>query len=151
MTSLDDALYNNTTDRLYHIMHVHKWANVMFFTKVSIQKAIRVLAALCALGLLGGVTISVWFIGKTLFTLFFLNIDGYLVNVNDSNTAIYLILFVYFCIVKLLLKPTSHSPIGLEDTKETSFCNISDDSSVTDPRKGRFKCHKAHYAAYHTR
>ncbi|XP_053095453.1 transmembrane protease serine 5 isoform X6 [Pangasianodon hypophthalmus] len=66
---------------------------------VSIQKAIRVLAALCALGLLGGVTISVWFI------------------------------------VKLLLKPTSNSPTGLEDTKETSFCNISDDSSVTDPRK----------------
>lgn len=57
---------------------------------------------------------------------------------------VYHILFVYFCIVKLLLKPTSNSPTGLEDTKETSFCNISDDSSVTDPRKGTLKTHKAH-------
>ncbi|XP_060744879.1 transmembrane protease serine 5 [Tachysurus vachellii] len=65
----------------------------------SSHPAIRVLAALCALGLLGGITISVWFI------------------------------------VKLLLKPISNSPTVLEDTKETSFCNISDDSPVTDPRK----------------
>ncbi|XP_076147233.1 transmembrane protease serine 5 [Alosa pseudoharengus] len=39
-------------------------------------------------------------------------------------------------IVKLLLKPTSsQSPAGFEDTKETSFCNVTDDISVTDPRK----------------
>lgn len=57
---------------------------------------------------------------------------------------IYHILFVYFSIVKLLLKPTSNSPTGLEDTKETSFCNISDDSSVTDPRKGTLKSHKTY-------
>lgn len=39
--------------------------------------------------------------------------------------------------VKLLLKPPSpHSPVGLGDTKETSFCNVTDDISVTDPRKG---------------
>ncbi|XP_046718735.1 transmembrane protease serine 5 [Silurus meridionalis] len=61
--------------------------------------AVRVLAALCALGLLGGVIVSVWFI------------------------------------VKLLLKPTSNTSTELEDTKETSFCNISDDSSVNDSRK----------------
>ncbi|KAG9265412.1 transmembrane protease serine 5 isoform X1 [Astyanax mexicanus] len=69
-------------------------------TKVSTQRVIRVLAALCALGLLGGVIVGVWFI------------------------------------VKLLLKPTStQSPTGLGDTKETSFCNVSEDTSVTDPRK----------------
>ncbi|XP_053362886.1 transmembrane protease serine 5 [Clarias gariepinus] len=66
---------------------------------VSIQKAVQVLAALCALGLLGGVTVSVWLI------------------------------------VKLLLKTTSNSLSVIDDIKKTSFCNISDDSSVTDPRK----------------
>lgn len=62
---------------------------------------------------------------------------------------IYYILFVYFCIVKLLLKPSSNSPTGLEDTKETPFCNITDDGSVTDPRKGTFKSHKVHRASFH--
>ncbi|XP_030633919.1 transmembrane protease serine 5 [Chanos chanos] len=69
-------------------------------TKVSTQRVMRVLAALCALGLVGGVAVGVWFI------------------------------------VKLLLRPTSaQTPTGLGDTKETSFCNVTEDISVTDPRK----------------
>ncbi|XP_062872584.1 transmembrane protease serine 5 [Trichomycterus rosablanca] len=68
----------------------------MISTKVSSQKVIR---ALCVLGLLGGIIVSLWFI------------------------------------VKLLLNPTSTSHTGLEETEETSFCNISEDTSVSDPRK----------------
>ncbi|XDV32502.1 hypothetical protein PO909_003297 [Leuciscus waleckii] len=39
-------------------------------------------------------------------------------------------------IVKFLLRPYSaQSPASLGDTKDTSFCNITEDISVTDPRK----------------
>nr|XP_009289871.1 transmembrane protease serine 5 isoform X2 [Danio rerio] len=39
-------------------------------------------------------------------------------------------------IVKFLLKPNlSQSPASLGDTKDTSFCNVTEDISVTDPRK----------------
>ncbi|XP_076832527.1 transmembrane protease serine 5 isoform X2 [Brachyhypopomus gauderio] len=39
-------------------------------------------------------------------------------------------------IVKLLLKPTSaNSPAGLGDTKDTPFCNVSEDTSVTERRR----------------
>ena len=41
--------------------------------------------------------------------------------------------------VKLMLKPTSsQSPAGLGDTKETSFCNVTEDIAVADPRKGEW-------------
>ncbi|KAJ0021978.1 hypothetical protein NQD34_009468, partial [Periophthalmus magnuspinnatus] len=62
---------------------------------------VRCMAALCAVGLLGGLAVGVWFL------------------------------------VKLLLKPSStHSPVGLGDTKETSFCNVTEDISISDSRKG---------------
>ncbi|XP_026081965.1 LOW QUALITY PROTEIN: transmembrane protease serine 5-like [Carassius auratus] len=39
-------------------------------------------------------------------------------------------------IVKILLRPNSaQSPVSLGDTKDTSFCNVTDDTSVTDARK----------------
>ncbi|XP_008278873.1 transmembrane protease serine 5 [Stegastes partitus] len=39
-------------------------------------------------------------------------------------------------LVKLLLRPSSsQSPVGLGDTKETSFCNVTEDISISDPRK----------------
>ncbi|XP_036393692.1 transmembrane protease serine 5 [Megalops cyprinoides] len=64
------------------------------------HRLVRVLVALCALGLLGGVVAGLWFI------------------------------------VKLLMRPVStQTPAGLGDTKETSFCNVTEDISVTDPRK----------------
>ncbi|XP_064158527.1 transmembrane protease serine 5 [Anguilla rostrata] len=69
-------------------------------SKVTAHRLVRVLAAVCAVGILGGVAVGVWFI------------------------------------VKLLLRPTiTQSPAGLGDTKETSFCNVTEDISVTDPRK----------------
>ncbi|KAG9348584.1 hypothetical protein JZ751_002320, partial [Albula glossodonta] len=38
--------------------------------------------------------------------------------------------------LKLLLRPAAtQSPAGLGDTKETSFCNVTEDISVIDPRK----------------
>uniref|UniRef100_A0AAV2J5L6 Transmembrane protease serine 5 n=1 Tax=Knipowitschia caucasica TaxID=637954 RepID=A0AAV2J5L6_KNICA len=64
------------------------------------HRLVRFLAALCAVGLLGGLAVGVWFL------------------------------------VKLLLKPSStHSPVGLGDTKETSFCNVTEDISISDSRK----------------
>ncbi|XP_038829583.1 transmembrane protease serine 5-like [Salvelinus namaycush] len=42
----------------------------------------------------------------------------------------------YSWIFRLLLRPTSsQSPAGLGDTKDTSFCNVTEDISVADPRK----------------
>lgn len=39
--------------------------------------------------------------------------------------------------MKILLRPNSaQSPASLGDSKDTSFCNITEDISVTDPRKG---------------
>ncbi|KTF90384.1 hypothetical protein cypCar_00011275, partial [Cyprinus carpio] len=39
-------------------------------------------------------------------------------------------------IVKILLRPNSaQSPVSLGDTKDTSFCNVTEDTSVTDARK----------------
>ncbi|KAF7669822.1 hypothetical protein LDENG_00134100 [Lucifuga dentata] len=65
------------------------------------HRLLRLLAAVCAVGLLGGLAVGVWFL------------------------------------VRLLLRPSSsHSPAGLGDTKETSFCNVTEDVSVYDPRKG---------------
>ncbi|XP_008307721.1 transmembrane protease serine 5 [Cynoglossus semilaevis] len=64
------------------------------------HRLLRLLAALCALGLLGGVAVGVWFL------------------------------------VKLLLRPSSsQSAVGLDDTKETSFCNVTEDISISDSRK----------------
>lgn len=41
--------------------------------------------------------------------------------------------------VKLLLKPSStQTPVGIGDTKETSFCNVTEDVSISDTRKGLF-------------
>nr|XP_015193100.1 PREDICTED: transmembrane protease serine 5 isoform X3 [Lepisosteus oculatus] len=38
--------------------------------------------------------------------------------------------------VKLLLRPaTNHSSAGLGDAKETPFCNVTEDSTIADPRK----------------
>lgn len=31
---------------------------------------------------------------------------------------------------------SSQTPVGLGDTKETPFCNVTEDVSITDPRKG---------------
>ncbi|KAJ8391246.1 hypothetical protein AAFF_G00095130 [Aldrovandia affinis] len=81
------------------------WLREVHPNKVSARgtahRLVRVLAAVCAVGILGGVVVGVWFI------------------------------------VKLLLKPAAtQSPAGLGDTKETSFCNVTEDISVTDPRKG---------------
>ncbi|XP_035389860.1 transmembrane protease serine 5 [Electrophorus electricus] len=81
---------------------LHSSRPVLHFmsTEVATQRVIRALAALCALWLLGGVVVGVWYI------------------------------------VKLFLKPTStQSPTGLEDTKDTPFCNVSEDTAATDPRK----------------
>lgn len=40
-------------------------------------------------------------------------------------------------LVKLLLRPSSsQSPVGLGDAKETSFCNVTEEISISDPRKG---------------
>ncbi|XP_055008204.1 transmembrane protease serine 5 [Boleophthalmus pectinirostris] len=64
------------------------------------HRLVRCMAALCAVGLLGGLAVGVWFL------------------------------------VKLLLRPSStHSPVGLGDTKETSFCNVTEDISIPDSRK----------------
>ncbi|XP_015193099.1 transmembrane protease serine 5 isoform X1 [Lepisosteus oculatus] len=39
-------------------------------------------------------------------------------------------------LVKLLLRPaTNHSSAGLGDAKETPFCNVTEDSTIADPRK----------------
>ncbi|KAG7266410.1 hypothetical protein CRUP_027143 [Coryphaenoides rupestris] len=55
---------------------------------------------MCALGLLGGLAVGVWFL------------------------------------VRFLLRPSSsQSPAGLGDTKETTFCNVTEDISASDPRK----------------
>lgn len=44
---------------------------------------------------------------------------------------------LYSHAVKLLLRPSyTHSPVGLGDTKETPFCNVTEDISLSDPRKG---------------
>nr|XP_046150116.1 transmembrane protease serine 5-like isoform X1 [Oncorhynchus gorbuscha] len=80
----------------------HAWLRGIHSTNhVSANRLVRVLAAVCAVGLLGGLAVGVWFL------------------------------------VRLLLRPTSsQSPAGLGDTKETSFCNVTEDISVADPRKG---------------
>lgn len=45
--------------------------------------------------------------------------------------------YLYLNTVKLLLRPSySQSPVGLGDTKETPFCNVTEDTSISDPRKG---------------
>ncbi|KAK5868796.1 hypothetical protein PBY51_009773 [Eleginops maclovinus] len=68
--------------------------------KTHAQRLVRLLAAVCAVGLLGGLAVGVWFL------------------------------------VKILLRPSySQSPVGLGDTKETPFCNITEDISISDPRK----------------
>ncbi|XP_068173778.1 transmembrane protease serine 5 isoform X1 [Antennarius striatus] len=67
------------------------------------HRLVRLLAAVCAVGLLGGLAVGVWFL------------------------------------VKLLLRPSySQSPVGLGDTKETPFCNVTEDISMSDSRKGLF-------------
>lgn len=39
--------------------------------------------------------------------------------------------------VKLLLRPSfSHTPVGLGDIKETPFCNVTEDVSPSEPKKG---------------
>ncbi|XP_037123211.1 transmembrane protease serine 5 isoform X1 [Syngnathus acus] len=64
------------------------------------RRLVRPLAAVCALGLLGGLAVGVWFL------------------------------------VKFLLRPSSsHSAVGLGDAKETSFCNVTEDITIADPRK----------------
>ncbi|XP_044210526.1 transmembrane protease serine 5 [Thunnus albacares] len=64
------------------------------------HRLVRLLAAVCAVGLLGGLAVGVWFL------------------------------------VKLLLRPSSpQSPVGLGDAKETSFCNVTEEISISDPRK----------------
>ncbi|XP_064880505.1 transmembrane protease serine 5 isoform X1 [Oncorhynchus nerka] len=79
----------------------HAWLRGIHSTNhMSANRLVRVLAAVCAVGLLGGLAVGVWFL------------------------------------VRLLLRPTSsQSPAGLGDTKETSFCNVTEDISVADPRK----------------
>ncbi|XP_041851355.1 transmembrane protease serine 5 isoform X2 [Melanotaenia boesemani] len=64
------------------------------------RRLVRLLAAVCAVGLLGGLVVGVWFL------------------------------------VKLLLRPSSsQTSVGLGDSKETSFCNVTEDGSISDPRK----------------
>ncbi|KAM4742700.1 transmembrane protease serine 5 isoform 4-T4 [Anableps anableps] len=64
------------------------------------HRLVRLLAAVCAVGLLGGLLVGVWFL------------------------------------VKLLLRPnSSQTTVGLGDTKETSFCNVTEDVSISHPRK----------------
>ncbi|XP_061638086.1 transmembrane protease serine 5 isoform X2 [Phyllopteryx taeniolatus] len=64
------------------------------------HRLVRLVAAVCALGLLGGLAVGVWLL------------------------------------VKFLLRPSSpHSAVGLGDTKETAFCNVTDEVSIADPRK----------------
>ncbi|CAL8373783.1 unnamed protein product [Gadus morhua 'NCC'] len=68
-------------------------------TKPS-HRLVRLLAAVCVLGVLGGLAVGVWFL------------------------------------VRLLTRPSSsQSPAGLGDTKETTFCNVTEDASASDPRK----------------
>lgn len=44
---------------------------------------------------------------------------------------------MFYHSVKFLLRPSSsHSAVGLGDTKETSFCNVTEDIVIADPRKG---------------
>uniref|UniRef100_A0AAZ3QQ40 Transmembrane protease serine 5 n=1 Tax=Oncorhynchus tshawytscha TaxID=74940 RepID=A0AAZ3QQ40_ONCTS len=77
----------------------HAWLRGIHSTNHA-HRLVRVLVAVCAVGLLGGLAVGVWFL------------------------------------VRLLLRPTSsQSPAGLGDTKETSFCNVTEDISVADPRK----------------
>ncbi|XP_056139688.1 transmembrane protease serine 5 [Lampris incognitus] len=64
------------------------------------HRLVRLLAAVCAVGILGGLAVGVWFL------------------------------------VRLLLRPSSpQSPTGLGDTKETSFCNVTEEIAISDPRK----------------
>ncbi|XP_077467109.1 transmembrane protease serine 5 isoform X2 [Stigmatopora argus] len=70
-----------------------------FQKTLQAHRLLRLLAAVCALGLLGGLAIGIWFL------------------------------------VKFLLKPSSNSAAGLGDTKETPFCNVTEDVSTVDPRK----------------
>ncbi|XP_077579019.1 transmembrane protease serine 5 [Stigmatopora nigra] len=70
-----------------------------FQKTLQAHRLLRMLAAVCALGLLGGLAIGIWFL------------------------------------VKFLLKPSSNSTAGLGDTKETPFCNVTEDVSTVDPRK----------------
>ncbi|RXM96084.1 Transmembrane protease serine 5 [Acipenser ruthenus] len=45
-------------------------------------------------------------------------------------------LFLFLGLVKFLMKPVvTQSPTELGDTKETWFCNVTDDVAITDPRK----------------
>ncbi|XP_071768959.1 transmembrane protease serine 5 [Centroberyx gerrardi] len=77
----------------------HAWIKGIHSTTHA-HRLVRLLAAVCAVGLLGGLAVGVWFL------------------------------------VRLLLRPSSsQSPAGLGDTKETSFCNVTEDISVSDPRK----------------
>ncbi|KAM3875125.1 transmembrane protease serine 5 [Diretmus argenteus] len=78
----------------------HAWLKGIH-TATHAHRLVRLLAAVCAVGLLGGLAVGVWFL------------------------------------VRLLLRPpSSQSPAGLGETKETSFCNVTEDISVSDPRKG---------------
>lgn len=39
--------------------------------------------------------------------------------------------------VRLLLRPSfSHTQVGLGDIKETPFCNVTEDVSLSEPKKG---------------
>ncbi|XP_061829142.1 transmembrane protease serine 5 [Nerophis lumbriciformis] len=71
-----------------------------FQTTPHTHRLLRMLAAVCVLGLLGGLAVSVWIL------------------------------------VKFLLRPSSsHHLVGLGDTKDTPFCNVTEDASISDPRK----------------
>lgn len=50
--------------------------------------------------------------------------------------------------VKLLLRPSfSHTPVGLGDIKETPFCNVTEDVSLSEPKKGLNSLHFRLFAA----
>ncbi|XP_059931376.1 transmembrane protease serine 5 [Gadus macrocephalus] len=77
----------------------HGWVKGIRPTKPS-HRLVRLLAAVCVLGVLGGLAVGVWFL------------------------------------VRHLTRPSSsQSPAGLGDTKETTFCNVTEDASASDPRK----------------
>ncbi|CAB1434952.1 unnamed protein product [Pleuronectes platessa] len=99
-TAVSHPFHSEKTAGVAGTKRVQGWLKGIHSTTHA-HRLVRLLAALCAVGLLGGLAVGVWFL------------------------------------VKLLLRPSSsQSAVGLGDTKETTFCNVTEDISISDPRKG---------------
>ncbi|XP_034723549.1 transmembrane protease serine 5 isoform X2 [Etheostoma cragini] len=97
--AVSHSFHSDKTAEVAETNGVQGWLKGIHSTTHA-HRLVRLLAVVCAVGLLGGLAVGVWFL------------------------------------VKLLLRPSvSQSPVGLGDTKETPFCNVTEDIPISDPRK----------------